>query len=507
MILSQALNTAALKNPGTPAILDLGKTLSFSDMRKKVAQLSYLHQAEIGHGKRIAFLSQNTQSAILSFFAFSNIGCPSIFLDPNEPTESIVETVRELEISHFAVSGDQLHKANDIIRTYGLNVQVIEIEKKKGGEYDPSYSPPPDHPLKETDPVLVLRHQELGLPTKYIFFTHKQLTAAASAVRKFYHFTANDRVMTSLSWAHPFALIHGMLAPLFASVCCAVNPQSGSNEEFLDYLAENHISRFSETPKYYYWLLSVCMSAKYKLPGVKSVTVGMGALPKSIRKTFGLLNIPVLQTYGRVEALYTVAMEDLEKAKDGKTAGLEGLPGFKYKVLNDAGDEIEGEALREGPLAMSGETVMTAFFHSDRAAAEKASKQAIRGTWFYTGEAARLEGKDSEIKISCYGPLTNVLRANRKYFTPEPIDEAARELSDVVEAAAFVTTDERGASTFSLAIVRQGKTLSETAVLQHVGAKVKGAGAPRKAYFVDEIPKDAFGNVNRAALQRQFSLR
>jgi acyl-CoA synthetase (AMP-forming)/AMP-acid ligase II len=145
MILSQALNNAGLKNPGAPAILDLGKTLSFSDMRKKVGQLSYLHQAEIGHGKRIAFLCQNTQAAIVSFFAFANIGSQCIFFDPNESVDGVVEAMKELEITHVAVSADQIHKVNEISRVHGLNLQIVEIEKKKGGEYDPSYSPPPDH--------------------------------------------------------------------------------------------------------------------------------------------------------------------------------------------------------------------------------------------------------------------------------------------------------------------------------------------------------------------------
>jgi len=507
MILSQALNTAGLKNPGAPAILDLGKTLSFSEMKKKVGQLSYLHQAEIGHGKRIAFLSQNTQSALISFFAFANIGSQCVFFDPNESVDGVVEAMRDLEITHVAVSPDRLHKVNEIVRVHGLNLSIVEIEKKKGGEYDPSYSPPPDHPLKETDQVLIVRHQELGSVNKYIFFTHKQIYAAATAVRRFYHFGANEKVLTTLSLSHPFSLIHGHLTPLFAGACCAVNPQSSSNEEFLEYLATNHVTRFADVPKFYYFLLSICMTAKYKLPGVRSVTVGAGNLPKALRKAFTLLQIPVLQTHGRVEALWTLAMEDAEKSKEAKTPQLEGLPGFKYKVLNDAGDEAVGPALRDGPLAVAGETIMGAFFHPDKGMADKASKTTIRGTWFYTQEAARIEGEDAEIKVKPLGALSEVIKAGGKYFTPEPIDEAARELSDVVEAAAFVRVDDKGTSAFGLAVVRQGKTLSESAVLQHVSSKIKGAGCPRTVHFVDEIPKDRYDNVNRGALARQFSPR
>jgi acyl-CoA synthetase (AMP-forming)/AMP-acid ligase II len=507
MILSQALNAAAMKNPGAAAVLDLGKTLSYSDMRKKVAQLSYLHQAEIGHGKRIAFLSQNTQAAALSFFAFSNIGCQSIFFDPADSPEEIVQAVKDLEITHICVSGDQLSRVNDIIRTYALGLTVVEIEKKKGGEYDPSYSPPPDHPLKETDPVLALRQKELGQETKYIFFTHKQLYTAATGIRRFYHFGANEKVMTSMSWAHPFSLVHGLLLPLFAGVTLAVNPQSPTHEEFIEYLAKNQINRFVDNPKFYYFLLSICMSAKYMLPGVRSVTVGAGNLSKSIRKTFNLLHIPVLQTYGRVEAVWTLAMEDSEKAKDSPAPAMLALPGFKYKVLNEEGDEIVSEGMRDGPLAIAGEAIMSAYFHPDKAMAEKASKVTIRGTWFYTGEIGRLEGEGEELAVRSLGPASDVLRSGTKFLVPEKIDDVARGINDVLDAAAFVRLDEKGNPSFGLAVVRQGKALSEAMILDQLKTRLSGKELPNTIHFMDAIPRDRFENVNRGALQRQFSAR
>jgi long-chain acyl-CoA synthetase len=504
MILSQALNNAALKNPGAPAILDLGKTLSFSDMRKKISQLSYLFQAEIGHGNRVAFISQNNQALALCFFAFSNTGNPVILLDPADSDEELAKALRDLEVNQVCVSGDQLSRVNDLLRIKNISAGVIEIEKKKGGEYDTSYSPPPDHPLKESDPALILRQEEFGSDTKYIFFTHKQIYAAASGVRKFYHFGGNDRLLTTMSWAHPFALIHGLLAPLLAGSCCAVNPQSPSNEEFLDYISKQKINRFADSPKALYWLLSISKAAKFTLPGVRSVTAGAGKLSPALRKTFSMLKIPALQSYGRVEALWTIAMEDSEKAKE--LMRLELLPGFKCKVLNEAGDEITGASKREGPLAITGDSVMSSFFHKDKKVAEKATKQTIRGTWFYTGEAARLEGEAEELSILPLGALEDVIQNNRNFLSPDRIDAFCRELPDVLDAAGFVRRDERGLPRFAVAVVKQGKSLSESQVLSHLGTKLSSAECPQTVHFIDAIPRNRHDEIDRAALGRQLSV-
>lgn len=504
MILSQALNNAALKNPGSPALLDLGKPLSFSDMRKKVSQLSYLFQSEVGHGQKIAFLTQNTQAAALSFFAFSNTGNTVVWIDPAENNDVIAEILKDLEVTQLCVSPDQVSRANELLRTKGLSAGVIEIEKKKGGEYDTSYSPPPDHPLKESDPVLILRQADFGSEPKYIFFTHKQVYAAASGVRKFYHFGSSDRLLTLMSWAHPFALVHGLLAPLLAGACCAVNPQSASNEEFLEYIGTNRINRFADNPKNLYWLLSIARAAKFTLPGVKSVTVGAGVLSPALRKTFAMLKIPSLQTYGRVEAVWTLAMEDSEKMKEQPR--LEFLPGMKAKVLNDAGDEMTGASKREGPLAVMGDAIMSAYFHPDKKLAEKASKLTIRGTWFYTGDAARLEGENEELTVQPIGPLDDVIKYSKGYLGAEKIDGFARELPDALDAAGFVRKDEKGQPNFAVAIVKQGKTLSEAQVLSHLGTKLSSGECPRTVHFVDVIPRNRFDEVDRAALRRQFSV-
>ena len=112
-----------------------------------------------------------------------------------------------------------------------LSLPMIEIEKKIGGEYDQSYTPPPEATPTDTDQILLLRTGGITGKPKYASFNHKQIAHACAAVRGAYHFSPADRFMTSLSWAHPFAFIHGLMVPLMLGGTSVVDHGGMENKD------------------------------------------------------------------------------------------------------------------------------------------------------------------------------------------------------------------------------------------------------------------------------------
>lgn len=506
MILSQAFNQAAAKNMNHPAMIDLGKTLSYGEMKKRIAQLSYLYQTEIPAGERVAILATNGTPVVLTFFALTNIGNPVLFLDPAESNESFVTDLIKLEIKHLLITSDQLARTRDLQRSSGLPINIVELEKKRGGEYDPSFSPSPERPLKDTDLALILRKDEYAQERKYVFFSHHKIYASVQSVRRFYRLTPSDRMMAHINWSHPFGLTHGMLLPLFLGATCVVDPLSPSVEEFIEFLAKERVTRFAGPPKFYFQLLTYCASQKYTLPGVKSITVGMGSISLALRKTYRLLNIPVLRCYGRPEAVWSLAMDSFDEALDMEAAKSKPVQGVKCKVLDSAGDEIPGDGVREGPLAVMCDSMMDGFFHPNKETAAAATRHALRGTWLYTQEIARLEGEGDQIKIAVLGKVVDMLPATNGFgfISPRPIDDLARAITGVQDAAGFVRESEDGERFFACAVVPERKGLSEQTVLKELEKSLPKDYPIRSVHFTDVIPLETFGSVNRQALSRQF---
>ena len=504
MILTQALSKSASKNNGAIAILDLDKKISYSEMTKRVAQLSYLYQTELAAGDIVAIFATNTASVAITFFALSNIGNPILFLDPADPEEKILRDFQALNVRHLLVTGDHLLRARELVRKNRTGVNVIELEKKRGGEYDKSFTASPERPLSDNNPVLILRSEIDGEENKYLFFNHKKIYTSVIGLKKFYRMRPNDKMLGQVNWSHPFGLTHGMLLPLFTSATCVVDPQSPTVEEFVEFIAKNHITRFSGPPTSYLKLLSHCAAQKYTLPGVQSITVGMGSLSLMLRKTYHLLKIPILRCYGRAETMWSIAMDPLEEASDIQATMSRPLPGLRCKVLDENGDEIPGPDAREGVLAVMGESVMERYFLPDEKAAAAATRQALRGTWFYTQDIARLTGEGENLTVTVLGRACNLIASANTYLLPQKIDLAAKGISGVADAAAFVHTDRHGNRSFACAIVPERKGLKEQAIAEALSTSLPAGYRPSAIFLIDAIPKDTFGSVNRQALQRMF---
>ncbi|OFZ80167.1 MAG: hypothetical protein A2583_15720 [Bdellovibrionales bacterium RIFOXYD1_FULL_53_11] len=524
MIISQQFNLNATKNLAKGVYRYLGKETNYSDIRTKIAKLSYLYLSEVGPGARVAFVARNCPAYITTLFALSNCRSVIIPVDPNKPPEEVLAWLKDSKATHVAVTGDLVGPVRDIMMTGHINLPIIEMEKKQGGEYATSFTPPPDNPPNEMDQIVLFRTAGNTGKPKFVGFNHKQLTGAASALKGPYHVGSTDRFYTNLSWAHPYAFMHAMFMPLMTGSTVIID-HGLEGKDLLDFLVESRVSRMVSIPSFYLKVLLTCRDEKRRVPAaVKSATVGLGPLHPEVRKTLEMMNIAVTNTYGLAEACWTVAMEDTRKegaeeaaygkkkrpkpeaakeAPAGPQKGIfvgKGLAGLKYKVIDAGGDEITGGEEREGLFCITGPSMMSGYFEND-----KDSKQTIRGTWLYTGEYAKLEGEGETLKITFLARREDGIRNGNEILIPNLIDKFIKGVPGVFDGAGFVLKNSKNEQKFVVAAVKNPGSLSEKQILDHLASQLPSDLVPVAVVFTDSIPRDTGGNVNRYRLAAQFS--
>ncbi|MBP1635873.1 MAG: long-chain-fatty-acid-CoA ligase [Acidobacteria bacterium] len=151
--------------------------------------------------------------------------------------------------------------------------------------------------------------------------------------------------------------------------------------------------------------------------------VGGGALLDiELQRFFYAIGIPMLQGYGLTEAAPVISANTLERHKLGSSGRL--LPGVEVRICDEAGHALP--PLGRGEIVVRGENVMAGYWRN-----EKATAEALRGGWLYTGDLGYL---DEDGFLYVLGRVKSLLIADDgEKYSPEAIEEAVAGGSPYVE--------------------------------------------------------------------------
>lgn len=506
MLLAQQLVTVAGKASSQAAIRFLGKDIKYGELRQRVMQLSYLYLKELGPDSRVAFYSSNCPAYLTTFLALTNIRAVTIPLDPSWTLDEIGAWLKRSEATHLAVSGDLLKQAREVVREVRSPIAIIEIEKKQGGEYDQSFSAPPDQQPTDKDLILLLPSGGTTGPRKLVAFDHTQLHHAAVSLRALYRTGGNDRVLTDLNFSHPFAFLHGMLFPVLTGSILTID-HGLENREFLEFLNDNKVNRLVTTPNRAERYLNLVQAENRKLPFLKAMVLGTASPMKELEDLSAACRVPLVRCYGQAENVWTIALDDFGELSGKGPVVSKGVTGLKYKVMDANGDEIETKGERVGMLAVSGPTVMLGYRDADKKVSETATKLAIRGTWLYTQDIAALSEESDGIRLRILGRKEELLEKDGRFISPAPVDAPLKKILGVQDGAAFVMKDQKGNPVLACAVIKEPTLpLKEVDVLK--GLQQSGLEKdlmPGVVFFVEFIPRNKLGQVNRISLGKQFN--
>lgn len=151
--------------------------------------------------------------------------------------------------------------------------------------------------------------------------------------------------------------------------------------------------------------------------------VGGGALLDiDLQRFFYALGMPMFQGYGLTEAAPVVSANSLKAHKLGSSGRI--APGLELRICDDQGGELP--AGKTGEIVVRGENVMAGYWKN-----EKASREALRDGWLYTGDLGYL---DADGFLYVLGRMKSLLiGSDGEKYSPEVIEEAITDASPYIE--------------------------------------------------------------------------
>lgn len=327
---------------------------------------------------------------------------------------------------------------------------------------------------------------------KVVPITHGNLCQPLSAYSAHYRLTPQDRAMGSTPLFHAFG-VTVLLTTTIASGGSVAFPPDYSAAALCSGLEEHRATRLAAVPA---MLDSLADHVERNGPSpgghcLRMIQTGSNALNlATAARLEDFFGVPVLSGYGMSEIGVTLTGHPLPpRPRIMESVGL-ALFGEVGVMAEDGRLLPTGE---QGEIVTRGGGVFSGYEDNEAANAE-----AFSNGWLHTGDRGYV---DAEGYIFITGRFKEMINRGGNKVSPAEVDEALLQLPGVRDAACFPVPHPRlGEDLAAMAVRLPGMHLNAGDVRRLLRERLADYKIPNRIIFVDAIPKNDIGKVQRKAL-------
>ena len=230
------------------------------------------------------------------------------------------------------------------------------------------------------------------------------------------------------------------------------------------------------------------------LRGARLLVSGSAALPAAEHARIeACCGQRIVERYGMTETLMIASV----RADGERRAGYVGraLDGVEVRVCGEDGAELPRDDATIGDVLVRGPSLFEGYLGRPDATAE-----AHRDGWFATGDLGTFAPDGYLRLVGRRG--TDLIKSGGYRIGAGEIEAALLEHPGVAEAAVLGVPDEDlGERIVAWVVMRAGIAAGEQELIDHVARSLTPHKRPRAVRFVDSLPRNAMGKVQKAGLE------
>jgi len=340
--------------------------------------------------------------------------------------------------------------------------------------------------------ALVYSSGTTGKP-KGIMLSHGNLISNASVLVDYWGFTGDDCLLHALPVFH----VHG----LFVALGCVF--MSGGSMRWLPRFDAQVVLRelpqstaMMGVPTYYTRLLSESSFNEEACAGMRLFISGSAPLLAETHREFQQrTGHAILERYGMTETGMNTS-NPLDGERRAGTVGLP-LPGTDVRVCG-VGD-VELPVGQVGELQVKGGNVFVGYWNMP----DKTAEDFTADGFFRTGDQAQI---DERGYVAIVGRAKDMVISGGLNIYPKEVELVIDDFAGVAESAVIGLPDTDFGEIVAAVVVGDGtRSLSEEAVRDFARGQLAGFKVPKRVFFVDELPRNTMGKVQKAALREEYA--
>jgi len=229
-------------------------------------------------------------------------------------------------------------------------------------------------------------------------------------------------------------------------------------------------------------------------PTVEICGVGGSPTPEPLIRTWTAKGLPLQQGFGMTETSPMVLALTPESAVT--KIGAAGQPAMhtEVRLVDENGVDIDESGVT-GELWVRGPNVTPGYWNRPDATAA-----AITDGWLHTGDAAR---RDDDGYYYIIDRWKDMYISGGENVYPAEVESVLYQLPEIAEVSVIGVPDDKWVEVGRACVVlKEGRELTEQAIIAHCRANLARFKVPRSVVFLDEIPHNATGKVLKRELRR-----
>jgi len=471
----------------------------FSELVQGMA--SVLRHRGVGQGDRVAVFSGNRVEVVAMTFAIGLLG--GVVVPLNDRLQA--QRVRELLDDSGAVGlvtdlrlGRQVdaHIPQDRWR---LCFDTMADRWPKAGVNETLAGPPGAH---RYDVALIMYTSGTTAKAKGVILSHHNILEKLRMWIPYLNLTRDSRYLQQTPLFHIGGFAMMMVA---VEVGMFVHIASGFQPDLAARAIHHHrITHTLMVPSMVRWLLLEPAIRQSDFSSLQVVLYGGSPMPMPVlREAMTVLGCGFVQGYGLTETvaiLTALTVDDHATAvanDDAARLGSVGraLAGIDVRLVGDDGLDVGagrvGEILARGPHITSG-------YHGHHAA----NQDTFQDGWFRTGDLGRM---DEDGYLSIVGRKKDLIIVGGENVAPSEVEAAIANIDGVAEVAVVGAPHPVwGESVCAFVVLKPGVVLGERFIITRLRHDLASFQCPRRVVFVDELPRNAAGKIEKTALRQSL---
>ncbi|HHX18009.1 MAG TPA: long-chain fatty acid--CoA ligase [Clostridium sp.] len=476
------------------AIVDVekGERLSFGELENAVIKVAdFLISKGYKPGMVIATHLYNGAEAAIALLAIQYIGCVICLIDPLYKVDELPYYLKDSGASCIFTYLDK----ESVKEVYQGEIGIFEDEEIRQiyKNTNKGIDKKPEVYKFDKDELAMLLYTSgsTSAPKAVMLSTGCYYTFLEKSDMRMYQYTSEDRLLCFVPFSHGFGSI-SLLIPSLAHKAALVFLKSFHPIKVVETISKENITHIYGVPTHYMQLLRY-ESKIQELKKLKAAFCAAAPLSyETSRQWKEKVGIYLDEGYGLSETCTLIATRISKLSEPSGNVGFPPKGILEVDVVDENGNMVEDGTI--GELRVRGRGLMLGYYNRPEETAER-----LKDGCVYTGD---LGYKMEDGSYVVCGRKTEFINVAGLKISPIEIESVLNAHTNVVDSAAIgVSDDLYGEVVKAYVVLEKDAEIKERELIKYLSGKIANFKIPKSIEFIDVIPRNNVGKIDKKALK------